>query len=220
MPINVFGNSNSIDNNGKKIDTSLYVQKPYLRTNYIESNFEEDFNLKNQKRIINLHDPTKLQDACSKIYVDNIFKNDIEFNDVKLENIKIVKVDCQPAVNEHLTPKRHVDIAIDESPLLKLEPNEILDLDNQDSKKLNSTSTTPKTIVEIPTKSYIDSLKEGNERSGRDLGIDFYDESSDLVKNNQYNDLIENTLTNLDSVTVNINPTSNDELANKKYIVD
>ena len=31
MPINVFGNS-SHDNN-KKIDTSLFVQKPYLRSN-------------------------------------------------------------------------------------------------------------------------------------------------------------------------------------------
>ena len=25
-----------------KIDTSLFVQKPYLRTNYLESNIEED----------------------------------------------------------------------------------------------------------------------------------------------------------------------------------
>ena len=50
MPINVFGNSNSNDN-GSKIDTSLFVQKPYLRTNYIESNIEEDIDLKNQYRI-------------------------------------------------------------------------------------------------------------------------------------------------------------------------
>ena len=39
MLINVFGNS-SHDNN--KIDTSLFVQKPYLRTNFIEANIEED----------------------------------------------------------------------------------------------------------------------------------------------------------------------------------
>ena len=45
MPINVFGNS-SRDNNNNKIDTSLFVQKPYLRTNYIESNIEEDIDLK------------------------------------------------------------------------------------------------------------------------------------------------------------------------------
>ena len=43
MPINVFGNSSN-DNN--KIDTSLFVQKPYLRSNYIESNIEEDIDLK------------------------------------------------------------------------------------------------------------------------------------------------------------------------------
>ena len=45
MPINVFGNSNSI-NSGNKINNSLFVQKPYLRTNYIESNIEEDIELK------------------------------------------------------------------------------------------------------------------------------------------------------------------------------
>ena len=44
MPINVFGNS-SHDNN-RKIDTSLFVQKPYLRTKYKESNIEEDIDLK------------------------------------------------------------------------------------------------------------------------------------------------------------------------------
>ena len=48
MPINVFGNSNSNDNNGIKIDTSFFVQKPCLRTNYKEANIEEDIDLKNQ----------------------------------------------------------------------------------------------------------------------------------------------------------------------------
>ena len=47
MPINVFGNRNSPDNGNKK-DTSLFVQKPYLRHNYIEPNIEEDIDLKNQ----------------------------------------------------------------------------------------------------------------------------------------------------------------------------
>ena len=41
MPINVIGISYSNDN-GNKIDTSLFVQKPHLRTIYIESNIEED----------------------------------------------------------------------------------------------------------------------------------------------------------------------------------
>ena len=64
MPINVFGNSSHDNNN--KIDTSLFVQKPYLRTNYIESNIEEDIDLKGQYRIKNLPDPVSIRDACSK----------------------------------------------------------------------------------------------------------------------------------------------------------
>ena len=46
MPINVFGISISNDKDSKT-DTSLFVQKPYLRANYIESNIEEDIDLKN-----------------------------------------------------------------------------------------------------------------------------------------------------------------------------
>ena len=54
MPINVFNNSSSSHDNGKKIDTSQFVQKLFLRTNYIEFNIEEDFDMKNQIRIKNL----------------------------------------------------------------------------------------------------------------------------------------------------------------------
>ena len=40
MPINVFGNSNN--NSSNKIDTSLFVQKTYLKTKFLEANIEED----------------------------------------------------------------------------------------------------------------------------------------------------------------------------------
>ena len=45
MPINAFGNSSN--NSDSKIGISLFVQKPYLRTNFVEPNIEEDFDLKN-----------------------------------------------------------------------------------------------------------------------------------------------------------------------------
>ena len=61
MPINVFGNSSN--NSEQKIDTSLFIQKPYLRANYIESNIEEDIDLKNQLRIKNLPDPLAITEA-------------------------------------------------------------------------------------------------------------------------------------------------------------
>ena len=44
MTINVFGSSQN--NSDQKIDPSLFVKKTYLRTNYIESNIEEDIDLK------------------------------------------------------------------------------------------------------------------------------------------------------------------------------
>ena len=112
MPKNVFGNSSNISDN--KFDTSLFLQKPYLRTNYIEADIEEDIDLKNQYRIKNLPDPISIREPANKNYVDNIFENDIDFNDVKLGNIKFVKVNYQTAVNEHLTPKVYVDTAIEE----------------------------------------------------------------------------------------------------------
>ena len=74
MPIFFFGNSNTSDD-GYEIDTSLFVQKPYLRTKYIESKIEENLNFKNQYRIKNLPDPISIQDACSKINVDDLFND-------------------------------------------------------------------------------------------------------------------------------------------------
>ena len=201
MPKNVFGNSTS--NNDKKIDTSLFVQKPYLRTIYIEANIEEDIDLKNQNKIKNLPDPSNLQDACIKNYVDNIFKKDIDFNEVKLENIEFVKVNYQPAVNEHLTPKIYVDTAIDETSLVR---------NNKDNDfgKYNLTNISSITLKkqaendnEVITKAYVDQFHQENERSRRDVGLDLYNESNDLVKNNQDNDLNDNKLTNIDSITVN-----------------
>ena len=47
MPINVFRNSSSNDN-GNKNDTSQFVQKPYLRTKYIEAKIEEYIDLKKE----------------------------------------------------------------------------------------------------------------------------------------------------------------------------
>ena len=58
MPINAFGSSSNSSEN--RFDASLFVQKPYLRSNYIECNREEDIDLKNQYRIKNLPDPISI----------------------------------------------------------------------------------------------------------------------------------------------------------------
>ena len=53
--------------------------------------------------------------------------------------------------------------------------------------------------------------------------MDFYKESSDIVKKNQDNDLNDNKLTNLakiNSITINNNPTDDNHVSNKKHIDD
>ena len=218
MPINVFGNSNSNDNS--KIDTSLFVQKPYLRHNYIESNLEEDIDLKNQYRIKNLVDPINLQDACNKNFVKNIFKNDIDFNDVKLENIKFVKVNYAPAHPNHLTPKVYVDNTINESTLVRNHQNKEFNknnLTNINSITLNTQAVNDNQVI---TKAYVDQFHQKSERSRRNLGNDFYNESNDIVKTNQDDDFNDNKLTNINSITINNNPTDDKHVSNKKYIDD
>ena len=47
---------------------------------------------------------------------------------------------------------------------------------------------------EVITKAYVDHFHNDNERNRRDLVIDFWNESSDLVKNNQDYDLNDNKI--------------------------
>ena len=90
MPINVFGNKNS-NNNGNKSDGNLIVQKPYLRTNYKESNIEEDINMRNQFELKNQHCRQENSDAICKSYAENLLNDPsiirntahVDFNDKK-----------------------------------------------------------------------------------------------------------------------------------------
>ena len=73
---------------------------------------------------------------------------------------------------------------------------------------------------ELIAKAYVDQFYQENEQSGRHVGLDFYNESSDLVKNNQDKDFNDNKLTNIDSITINRNPNLDNESASKKCIDD
>ena len=64
MPANVFRNSSSSHDNGNEIDASIIVQKFYLRTDYLESNIEEDIDMKKQIKIKNLPRPPKKFRCC------------------------------------------------------------------------------------------------------------------------------------------------------------
>ena len=191
MPTNVFDNSNSI-NSENRIDTSLFVQKPYLRTNSIEADIEEDIDLKNKNSIKNLPDPLSIRESASKNYVDNLFnspsiiKNNahIDLNDRNITNARFIQVNQLPQIDSHLTAKLYVDTAIDETSLVgNNQDNDfgIYNLSNISSITLNKQAENDNEVI---TKAYVDQFHQENGRSRRDLRLDFYDESSDLVKNN------------------------------------
>ena len=226
MPINVFGNS--ANNSEQKIDTSLFVQKPYLRTNYIEANIEEDMDLKNQYRIKNLPDPISIREAASKHYVDNLFNDPsiikntvhIDLNDRNITNTRFIQVNQLPQIDSHLTAKLYVDTEIDQSSLVR--NNQDNDFGNYNLTNINSIAVNKQAENdnEVITKAYVDQFHQENERSRRDVGLSFYNEEADLVKNNQDNDFNNNKITNIDSITINNNPTDDNHVSNKKYIDD
>ena len=72
MRITVFGNSSSSHNIGIKTDTSLILQKPYLRAKHLESKKEEDNSKKNLFKITNLKNLTSIREAVSKKYVQSL----------------------------------------------------------------------------------------------------------------------------------------------------
>ena len=113
----------------------------------------------------------------------------------------------------HLTAKFYVyetiSSRVNESSLLGSDPDEKLKLDEQNSLFLNSSLTTPKLMIELPTESYVDSSHE-NSRNRRDLTTVFTDQDSEF----DYNKLKD-----LDSFIVRRYPISDKELANRKMLM-
>ena len=227
MPINVFGNSNS-NGNGNRIDTSLFVQNPYLRTDFIESKIEEDIDLKNQYRIKNLPDPISIREPASKNYVDSLFndpsivKNNahIDLNDRNITDARFIQVNQVPQFDSHLTAKFYVDKAIDESSLVRTNKNN--DFNNYNLTNMNSSTLNKQAEKdnEVFTKTYVDQFHQENERTRRALGMSFYDESSELVKNSITNDFNDNIVLNVRSIQINDDATNDDHVVNERYVDD
>ena len=85
-------------------------------------------------------------------------------------------------------------------------------LTNISSITLNTQAVNDKQVI---TKVFVDQFQQENKRSRRDLGIDFYNDSYDLVKNNQDKEFDIIKSTNLDSIAFNRNPKLDNEVAKK-----
>ena len=71
----------------------------------------------------------------------------------------------------------------------------------------------------VRKKAFVDLFRNENGRSGRDLGLHFYDEPSDLLKNNQDTNFNEYEFLNIDSVSKR-GHSLDKELTTKNYVVD
>ena len=87
------------------------------------------------------------------------------------------------------------------------------DFNNSNSTNKNSITLNTQAVNDnqVFTKSYVDKFRNHNERNRRDLGLGFYNESNDLVKNCQNKNFNNDKLTSLDSITVNRDPSSDEK---------
>ena len=69
-----------------------------------------------------------------------------------------------------------------ESSLLRLDPDEKLKLDEQDYILLNSTLTSAKTMIKLPTKNYVDIRLNDPSLIRNNAHVDFNDKNLDIVR--------------------------------------
>ena len=125
-----------------------------------------------------------------------------------------------PQIDSHLTAKLYVDNAIDETLLVRNnKDNDFFNYNLTNSNSITS-NTQAENDNEVITKAYVDQFHQENEQARQDLGICFYNESNDLVKDNHTTISMIKKVTNLDSITVTRNPNSDNQSANKKYVDD
>ena len=141
-------------------------------------------------------------------------------NDRNITNARFIQVNQLTQLDSHSTAKLYVDTEIDQISIVR--NNQDNDFNNNNLTNINSITlnTQAENDSEVITKAYVDQFHQEKERSRRHVGLDFYDESNDLVKNNQDNNFNNNKLTNINSITINNDPTDDNHVTNKKYIDD
>ena len=101
-----------------------------------------------------------------------------------MTNARFIQVDQLHRIDSHSTAKLYVENAIDESSSVR--NNQDNDFNNNNLTNLTSITLNTQAVNddEVNTKVYVDQFHQENEQSRRKLGIVFYIESSDLLKNN------------------------------------
>ena len=119
----------------------------------------------------------------------SIIKNNaqIDLIDRSITNARFFQVNQLPQIDSHLTANLYVDNSVDEITLVRNNKDNDFNNYNLTNIKSITLNTQPVDNIQVITKAFVDRFHQKNERSRRRVGLNFYDESNDLVKNNQDN---------------------------------
>ena len=106
----------------------------------------------------------------------------LDLNDRNFTNTRFKQVKQLPQNDSPLTAQLYVGNAIDEISLVSINQNIFFNNDNVPIINSITLNTQAVNDIQVITKAYVDQFHQENERSRRDLEIDFYDESSDIKK--------------------------------------
>ena len=179
--MNVFDSSSSSQSDSQ-IDTTNFVKKSYLKTNYIETNMEEDIDMKNQYYIKNIPNPINSNDCMNKIYADTIYlkissyhsnsivRNDrnMNFNSTTFTGLNSIYVNKDPIYDTELATKQYTDTLVDESTILRNNQDNNLNNNQISNTKAISVNLIPNNkfddyeINELVLKSIIDEFVSTN----------------------------------------------------------
>ena len=137
--------------------------------------------MKNHFRIKKLPDPISIREAASKNYVENLFNNPsivknnahIDLKDGNKTNARFIQVNQWPQIDSPLTPKLHLDTEIDQTTIVR--NNQPSDFNNINLTNIHSITLNKQAVNdnEVITKSCVDKFHQEDERSQRDVRLDF-----------------------------------------------
>ena len=141
-----------------------------------------------------MNDSSKLKDGAL-----------IDFKDKNLDNFRYFKVNACTAVRGHLAPKTNVDENVESEIVKKI----IFNICSASTIPQTTPNSEPTGDIHAVSKSFVDSSSQNN-RKKRDLSTVFDD---------QDNEFDNNKITNLDKITFKRNPTTDNEVSNKKFLI-
>ena len=208
-----------------ELATKKYTDNKFNDPSIVKNTDHIDFNDKNldNVRFVNVNSyPAVNSHLTCKEYVDNNINWTVDNSSLlrldSNEQLDIPNQDHITLISAFTSPPTIINIPISNQNLVRNNQDNVFNnykLTNISSVSVNHEAQEDNDLV---TLGYVKSLHEDNERSRRDLGLQFYDENNHLVKNNITNDFNDNKILNVKSIEINNEPINDTDVVNKLYV--